>query len=53
MKKNVRFLKTLKTLKKYFNNRLIAIFKKKEIAKKFIIKNNQNIDDVEKKMNFK
>ena len=53
MKKNVRFLKTLKTLRKYFNNRSIAISKNKEIAKKFITKNNRNINDAEKKMNYK
>ena len=49
MKKNVKFLRTLKTLKKYFSNRSIAIFKNKEIAKKFITKNNRNINDAEKK----
>ena len=49
MKKDVKFLKTLKTLKEYFNNRLIAISKNKKIAKKFITKNNRNINDVEKK----
>ena len=43
------FLKTLKTLKKYFNNCLITISRNKEIAKKFITKNNRNINDVEKK----
>ena len=47
--KNVRFLKTSKTLKKYFNNRSIAIFKNKKIARKFITKNNRNINDAEKK----
>ena len=49
MKKDVKFLKTLKTLKKYFNNRSIVISKNKEIAKKFITKNNRNINDAEKK----
>ena len=49
MKKNVKFLKTLKTLKKYFSNRSIAIFENKEIAKKFITKNNRNFNDAEKK----
>ena len=49
MKKDVRLLRTLKTLKKYFNNRSIATFRNKEIAKKFITKNNRNINDTEKK----
>ena len=49
MKKNVRFLKTLKTLRKYFNNRSIAISRNKRIVKKFITKNNQNINDAGKK----
>ena len=49
MKKNVKFLKTLKTLKKYFNNRSIAISRNKKVAKKFITKNNRNIHDAEKK----
>ena len=49
MKKDVRFLKTLKTLKEYFSNHSIAISKNKEIAKKFITKNNRNINDAEKK----
>ena len=49
MKKDVRFLKTLKTLREYFSNRSIAIFKNKRIAKKFITKNNRNINDAEKK----
>ena len=49
MKKDVKFLKTLKTLKKYFSNRSIATLKNKEIAKKFITKNNRNINDAEKK----
>ena len=49
MKKDVKFLRTLKTLKKYFSNRSIAISKNKEIAKKFITKNNRNINDAEKK----
>ena len=49
MKKDVRLLKTLKTLKEYFNNRSIVISKNKEIAKKFITKNNRNINDAEKK----
>ena len=49
MKKDVKSLKTLKTLKKYFNNRSIAISRNKEVAKKFITKNNRNINDVEKK----
>ena len=52
MKKNVKLLKTLKTLKEYFNNRSIAISKNKKTAKKFITKNNRNINDVEKKMNY-
>ena len=49
MKKNVRFLKTLKTLKEYFNNRSIVILRNKEIAKKFITKSNRNFNDAEKK----
>ena len=49
MKKDVKFLKTLKTLKEYFSNRSIAISRNKEIAKKFITKNNRNINDAEKK----
>ena len=49
MKKNVKFLRTLRTLKEYFNNRSIAISKNKEVAKKFITKNNRNINDAEKK----
>ena len=49
MKKDVRFLRTLRTLKEYFSNRSIAIFRNKEIAKKFITKNNRNINDAEKK----
>ena len=52
MKKDVKFLRTLKTLKKYFSNRSIAIFRNKEIAKKFITKSNRNINDVGKKMNY-
>ena len=48
MKKDVKFLKILKTLKEYFNNRLIVIFKNKEVTKKFITKNNRNINDVKK-----
>ena len=49
MKKDVRFLKTLKTLKEYFINCSIVISKNKEIAKKFITKSNRNINDAEKK----
>ena len=49
MKKDVKSLRTLKTLKEYFNNRSIAIFRNKRIAKKFITKNNRNINDAEKK----
>ena len=49
MKKNVRFLKTLKTLRKCFNNRSMTTFRNKEIAKKFITKNNRNTNDAEKK----
>ena len=49
MKKDVRFLRTLKILKEYFSNRSIIISKNEEIAKKFITKNNRNINDVEKK----
>ena len=49
MKKDVKFLKTLKTLRKYFNNRSIVIFKNKEITKKFATKSNRNINDVKKK----
>ena len=53
MKKDVKSLKILKTLKKYFSNRSIVIFKNKKVAKKFITKNNRNFNDVEKKMNYK
>ena len=49
MKKDVRFLRTLKTLRKYFSNRSIVILRNKEIAKKFITKNNRNCNDAEKK----
>ena len=49
MKKDVKFLKILKTLKEYFSNRSIANFKNKEIAKKFITKNNRNTNDAKKK----
>ena len=49
MKKNVKFLRTLKTLKEYFNNRSIAISRNKKVAKKFITKNNRNINDAKKK----
>ena len=49
MKKDVKFLRTLKTLKEYFSNRSIAISRNKEIAKKFITKSNRNINDAEKK----
>ena len=49
MKKDVRSLRTLKTLKEYFSNRSIAISRNKEIAKKFITKNNRNTNDAEKK----
>ena len=49
MKKDVRFLRTLKTLKEYFSNRSIVILRNKEIAKKFITKNNRNFNDAEKK----
>ena len=49
MKKEIRSLRTLKTLKEYFSNRSIVIFRNKEIAKKFITKNNRNSNDAEKK----
>ena len=49
MKKNVRLLRTLKTLKEYFSNRSIVTLRNKEIAKKFITKNNRNFNDAEKK----
>ena len=49
MKKDVKFLKTLKTLRKQFSNRSIATLKNKEIAKKFITKSNRNINDAGKK----
>ena len=49
MKKDVKFLRTLKTLKEYFNNRSIAISRNKKVAKKFITKSNRNINDAEKK----
>ena len=48
MKKDVKFLKKLKTLKKYFNNRSIFTFKNKDVTKKFITKNNRNINDAKK-----
>ena len=50
MKINVKFLKTLKTLREYFSNCLIAISKNKELAKKLITKSNRNTIDVEKKI---
>ena len=46
MKKSVKFLKTLKTLKEYFNSRLIVIYKNKKIAKKFITKKIETITRV-------
>ena len=46
------FLRTLKTLREYFNNRSIAIFENKERAKKFMTKSNRNINDAEKKLNY-
>ena len=49
MKKDVKFLRTLKTLKEYFNNRSIAISRNKKIAKKLITKSNRNTNDAEKK----
>ena len=49
MKKDVRSLRTLKTLKEYFSNRSIAISRNKEIVKKFITKSNRNTNDAEKK----
>ena len=49
MKKDVKFLKTLRTLRKYFSNRSIVILRNKKIAKKFITKNNRNFNDAEKK----
>ena len=49
MKKNVRSLRTLKTLKEYFSNRSISTLRNKRTAKKFITKNNRNINDAEKK----
>ena len=49
MKKEIKCLKILKTLRKYFNNRSIASLKNKKIVKKFITKNNRNINDAEKK----
>ena len=52
MKKDVKLLKTLKTLKDHFNNRLVNTFKNKQVTKKFITKINSNINDVEKKMNY-
>ena len=35
-------------MKESFNNRSIAIFKNKEITKKFITKSNRNINHAEK-----
>ena len=49
MKKNVKFLKTLKTLKEYFSNRSIVTLRNKKITKKFITKSNRNFNDAEKK----
>ena len=40
-------IKTIKTLKKYFVNRSIIIFRNKEMTKKFITKINRNSKDVE------
>ena len=40
-------IKTIKTLKEYFVNRLIIIFKNKKMIKKFITKINRNSKDVE------
>ena len=44
MKKEI---KTIKTLKKYFVNRSIIIFRNKRMTKKFITKINRNSKDVE------
>ena len=44
MKKEI---KTIKTLKKYFVNRSIIIFKNKRMTKKFITKINRNSKNVE------
>ena len=44
MKKEI---KTIKTLKEYFVNRSIIIFKNKKMTKKFITKINRNSKDVE------
>ena len=44
MKKEI---KTIKTLKKYFVNRSIVIFKNKRMTKKFITKINRNSKNVE------
>ena len=46
MKKEI---KTIKTLKEYFVNRSIIIFKNKKMMKKFITKINRNSKDVENK----
>ena len=46
MKKEI---KTVKTLKKYFVNRLIAIFRNKEITKEFKKKINKNSKNVKNK----
>ena len=40
-------IKTIKILKEYFVNRLIIIFKNKEMTKKFITKINRNSKNVE------
>ena len=40
-------IKTIKTLEEYFVNRSIAIFRNKEMTKKFITKINRNSKDVE------
>ena len=49
MEKDVRPLRTLRRLRKYFSNRSIAIIRNSGVAKKFITKNNRNINDAEKK----
>ena len=40
-------IKTIKTLKEYFVNRSITIFRNKEMTKKFITKINRNSKDIE------
>ena len=47
MKKKRKKVKTAKTLKEYFVNRSITMFRNKEMTKKFITKINRDSKDVE------